>query len=39
MPFREVSVFVTDSGISKEYIDIIKKYSIEYKISDIDLDD
>jgi DeoR/GlpR family transcriptional regulator of sugar metabolism len=38
MPFREVSVFVTDSGISKEYIDIIDKYSIEYKISDIDLD-
>ena len=37
MPFEDVSVFVTDSGISKEYIDIIKKYSIEYKIADINL--
>jgi DeoR/GlpR family transcriptional regulator of sugar metabolism len=37
MPFEDVSVFVTDSGISKEYIDIIEKYSIEYKIADINL--
>jgi DeoR/GlpR family transcriptional regulator of sugar metabolism len=37
MPFEDVSVFVTDSGISKEYIDIIQKYSIEYKIADINL--
>lgn len=37
MPFEDVSIFVTDSGISKEYIDIIEKYSIEYKIADINL--
>ena len=36
MPFNDVSVFVTDSGISKEYIDLFKKYSIEYKIADTD---
>ena len=34
MPFGEVSVFVTDSGISKEYISTMEKYSIEYKISE-----
>ena len=38
MPFEDVSVFVSDSGISKEYIDIIEKYSIEYKIAGIDLE-
>jgi DeoR/GlpR family transcriptional regulator of sugar metabolism len=34
MPFEEVSVFVTDAGISKEYIDVMEKYSVEYKISE-----
>jgi DeoR/GlpR family transcriptional regulator of sugar metabolism len=35
MPFEEVSVFVTDSGVSEEYIDIMEKYSLEYKISEL----
>ena len=35
MPFKEVSVFITDSGISKAYIDLFKKHSIEYKIADM----
>jgi DeoR/GlpR family transcriptional regulator of sugar metabolism len=38
MPFEDVSTFVTDAGISKEYIDIMEKHSIEYKISDLTLD-
>lgn len=35
MPFKDVGTFITDSGISKEYIDIIEKYSIDYAIADI----
>ena len=37
MPFEDVSVFVTDFRISKEYIDLFKKCSIENKIADINL--
>lgn len=37
MPLEDVSVFVTDSGISTEYIDLFKKCLIEYKIADINL--
>jgi DeoR/GlpR family transcriptional regulator of sugar metabolism len=35
MPFKEVRVFITDSGISRAYMDLFKKYSIAYKIADM----
>ena len=33
IPLKEVDTIVTDAGISDEYIDIFKKYGIEYKIA------
>ena len=37
MPFEDVSAFITDSGISQAYLDWFDKYSVEYKIADVDL--
>ncbi len=34
MPFRDVTVFITDSGVLPEYIEKFKKYSIDYRIAE-----
>ena len=36
MPFEDVSIFITDSGVSDEFIDLFNKYEIDYKIADTD---
>lgn len=32
MPFNDVSIFVTDSGVPKQYLEKLEKYSIDYRI-------
>jgi len=35
MPFEDVNVFITDSGVSADFIKLFKKYAIEYKIANM----
>ncbi len=35
MPLKDVSAIVTDSGISRDYVELFKKYGIKYKIATV----
>ena len=35
MPFKAVTVFITDSGLPRKYINVFNEYSISYRIAEV----